>query len=71
MEDTEIKEVEKKEEVVVIDYDKINAHISTEVENKVGKFIKSFIENNRESKDVADITPTETAEERELREWKI
>lgn len=66
----ESTDVEK--EVKDVDYDKINTHINTKVETEVGKFIKEFIEANKQNQVMPnETTPTETEEERELKEWKI
>lgn len=72
-------EQEKKEEQVQepvtkqenIDYEKINQHISAKIETEVGKFIKSFVELNKQNQGNSAENKVENDEERELKEWKI
>lgn len=67
--DTPVAEPQKEE--VVIDYERINKTINSKVEAEVGKFIKSFIADNRENKITTNEINAETQEERELKQWKI
>lgn len=65
----EVKHEERKE--INIDYDRINSHINSKVENEVGKFIKTFIENNKQNQPMTEEVVVENEKERELKEWRI
>lgn len=51
-------------------YEEINKYVNQKVENEVGKFIKTFLENNNTTTTIK-VEPTETQEEKELKEWVI
>lgn len=65
--------IETQEKEVAVDYERIDKTINTKIETEVGKFLKTFIENNGFNKPQAETTntETETEQERELKEWRI
>lgn len=72
-ESTQIETPQKEEVSNNVDYDRIDKRIDVKVETEIGKFIKTFIENNGYSKPETETIniETETTEERELKEWRI
>lgn len=72
MENESIQEVETTEKVETekVNYDEINKYVNQKVESEVGKFIKTFLENNNTTTTIK-VEPTETKEEKELKEWVI
>lgn len=72
MENETIQEIETTEKVETekVNYDEINKYVNQKVETEVGKFIKTFLENNNTTTTIK-VEPTETKEEKELKEWTI
>lgn len=69
----EVKNVpieDQSKSTVEIDYDKINGFITKAVDSEVGKFMKTFLENNRVDNQ-SDTVNEQDIIDKELREWKI
>lgn len=66
----EVETTEKVEPTPTVNYDEINKYVNQKVETEVGKFIKTFLENNNTTTTIK-VEPTETKEEKELKEWVI
>lgn len=54
-----------------IDYNKINGYINERVDNEVGKFMKTFLENNKINNQPENTISEQEIIDKELSEWKI